>query len=128
MRAANKNSHYPLRRINCLLPAIDSPSVPASLSGFCSRFNAFPQTNVGGIWDGIPFLQRLRLASVNAPLGVALDLLFEIIMGVLLVLLAPVLPCGRMMKGASDRKLAVLNCRSSGRQAIGVSATGRNFR
>jgi len=61
-----------------------------------------------GLLNANPIAQRLYAAykpvlreSVNAPLGILLDLLFGIVMAVLLVWLAPVLPGGRVIKGAT---------------------------
>ena len=65
------------------------------------------------ILNANPLAQRLYSAykpiarqSVNAPLGVAFDLLFGIIMAELLVWLAPALPGGKVMRGASFGLLA----------------------
>jgi uncharacterized membrane protein YagU involved in acid resistance len=77
-----------------------------------------------------PIAQRLYAAykpilreSVNAPLGMALDLLFGIIMAGLFVLLAPALPGGRVTKGAIFGMLAWFF-----RVAMGVAAQLVMFR
>jgi len=83
-----------------------------------------------GVLNANPIAQRLYAAykpivreSVNAPLGVALDLLFGIIMAVLFVLMAPALPGGRVMKGAAFGMLAWFF-----RVAMGVAAQFVMFR
>ena len=66
-----------------------------------------------GVLNANPIAQRLYAAykpilreSVNAPLGVALDLFFGITLTMLFVLLSPALPGGRVMKGATFGMLA----------------------
>ncbi len=65
-----------------------------------------------GIMDGLihanPLAQRLYAVyqpiarkSVNAPLGVALDLVSGIVMAFLFTVLAPALPAGRLAKGVA---------------------------
>jgi len=83
-----------------------------------------------GVLNANPIAQRLYglykpilRESVNAPLGVALDLFFGVIMAVLFVLLAPALPGGRLMKGAAFGMLAWFF-----RVAMGVAAQLVMFR
>jgi uncharacterized membrane protein YagU involved in acid resistance len=90
----------------------------------------FRFATLGGVLNANPIAQRLYAAykptlreSVNAPLGVALDLLFGIIMAVVFVLLAPALPGGRVMKGTTFGMLAWFF-----RVAMGVAAQLTTFR
>jgi len=90
----------------------------------------FAFATLDGVLNANPIAQGLYAAykpvlrqSVNAPLGIVLDLVFGIIMAVLLVWLAPVLPGGRVMKGAAFGILAWFF-----RVAMGVAAQLVMFR